>query len=101
VSEAVRAAPSNARFDRPPYRAVRLYTLAGDAEMSDADRREVGKIYAGRDWRALVRGSSRWYAISDMDSETAAVERALQACRTAEPDCSLRAVGNFRVAERP
>jgi hypothetical protein len=38
------------------YRAVRPYTLAGDAEMSVTDRREVEKIYAGRDWRALVRG---------------------------------------------
>jgi hypothetical protein len=84
------------------YQAVRPYTLAGDAEMSDADRREVEKTYAGRDWRALVRGGSgRWYAVSDMDSEAAAVERALQACRAAESDCGLRAVGNFRVVERP
>ncbi|HML12160.1 MAG TPA: adenylate/guanylate cyclase domain-containing protein [Xanthobacteraceae bacterium] len=82
------------------YRALRPYTLAGDAEMSDSDRREVGKIYAGRDWRALVRGGShRWYAVSDMDSERAAVDGALHACRAAERDCSLQAVGNFRVEE--
>jgi class 3 adenylate cyclase len=84
------------------YRAVRPYTLAGDTEMSEGDRREVAKIYAGRDWRALVRGASqRWYAVSDMDSETAAVEGAFRACRAAEADCSLHAVGNFRVEERP
>jgi class 3 adenylate cyclase len=80
------------------YRALRPYTLAGDTEMSESDRREVAKIYAGRDWRALVRGASRrWYAVSDMDSETAAVEAALRACRATEFDCALRAVGNFRV----
>jgi class 3 adenylate cyclase len=84
------------------YRALRPYTLAGDADMSEADRREVAKIYAGRDWRALVRGGSRqWYAVSDMDSETAAVEAALHTCRAAERDCTLRAIGNFRVEERP
>ena len=82
------------------YRAVRPYTLAGDAEMSEADRREVEKIYAGGDWRALVRGASRrWYAVGNLESEAAAAERALQACRSAEPDCILRAVGNFRVEE--
>jgi hypothetical protein len=80
-------------------RAVRPYVLAGDNDMSDADRRAIEQIYAGRDWRALVRGSGHWYAVSDKETETAAVEAALAACRAAERDCTLRAVGNFRVEE--
>ena len=52
------------------------------------------------DWRALVRGGSgQWYAVSDKDSETAAADAVLQVCRAAEPDCTLRALGNFRVEE--
>jgi hypothetical protein len=82
------------------YRALRPYTLAGEREMSEADRAAIGQIYAGRDWRALVRGGTgRWYAVNAADSETAAVEEARRACRAAEPDCSLRAVGNFRVED--
>jgi hypothetical protein len=80
--------------------AVRPYVLAGDNDMSDADRHAIGQIYAGRDWRALVRGGTgHWYAVSARDSETAAIEDGLQACRVAERDCALRAVGNFRVEE--
>jgi len=83
------------------YRAVRPYTLAGEKEMSDADRSAIEPIYAGRDWRALVRGGAgHWYAVGDRRSETAAAEDALRACRAAERDCSLRAVGNFRVEEQ-
>jgi class 3 adenylate cyclase len=81
------------------HRAVRPYVLAGDNDMVDADRQAIEQIYAGRDWRALVRGSGHWYAVSDKDSEAAAVEDALAACRAAERECSLRAVGNFRVEE--
>lgn len=83
------------------YRAVRPYALAADAEMSEADRRAVGAIYAGPDWRALVRGGAgRWYAVSGVETETTAVEQALQACRGEDSDCRLRAVGNFRVDDR-
>jgi class 3 adenylate cyclase len=81
-------------------RAVRPYVLAGDNDMSDADRQAVGQIYAGRDWRALVRGGTgHWYAVSARESESAAVEDAMGACRAAERDCTLRALGNFRVEE--
>jgi class 3 adenylate cyclase len=77
---------------------VRPYTLAGDSDMSEADKERVGQIYAGKDWRALARGGSgRWYAVNGAESETAAADRALQDCRQAEPRCQLRAIGNFRV----
>jgi class 3 adenylate cyclase len=83
------------------HRAVRPYVLGGETDMSDADRQAIGQIYAGRDWRALVRGGSgRWHAVSAKDSETAAVVDAVAACRAAERDCTLRAVGNFRVEEQ-
>jgi class 3 adenylate cyclase len=81
-------------------RAVRPYVLAGENDMSDADRQAVGQIYAGRDWRALVRGGTgHWYAVGARESESAAVEDAVGACRAAERDCTLRALGNFRVEE--
>jgi class 3 adenylate cyclase len=81
-------------------RAVRPYVLAGENDMSNADRQAVGQIYAGRDWRALVRGGTgHWYAVSARESESAAVEDAVGACRAAERDCTLRALGNFRVEE--
>jgi len=77
---------------------VRPYTLAGETEMSDAEKERIGKIYAGKDWRALAKGGSgRWYAVSAAESETAAVNRVLEDCRQAEARCQLRAIGNFRV----
>jgi class 3 adenylate cyclase len=83
------------------HRAVRPYTLASDPEMTEADKQQIGAIYAGKDWRALARGGSkRWYAVSDTESEAAAVDRALKTCRAAESECSLHAVGNFRVDDK-
>ncbi len=77
---------------------VRPYTLAGETEMSEADKARIGQIYAGSDWRALAKGSSgHWYALNAADSEMAAADRVLQQCRQAEPTCELRAIGNFRV----
>ena len=77
---------------------ARPYTLAGETEMSDADKQRIGQIYSGKDWRALVKGgASHWYAVKDQESESAAVDAALAACRQVEPDCKLRAIGNFRV----
>jgi hypothetical protein len=77
---------------------ARPYTLAGETEMSDADKQRIGQVYAGKDWRALVKGgASHWYAVKDAESESAAVDAALAACRQVEPDCKLRAIGNFRV----
>lgn len=79
---------------------VRPFTLAGETEMSASDRERIGAIYGGKDWRALARGASaRWYAVNQMDSEAAAVDGALKACRAVEPDCKLWAIGNFRVAQ--
>jgi len=80
---------------------VSPYTLAGDAEMSDADKERIGAIYGGKDWRALVKGGAgRWYAVSAADSEMAAADQALASCRQAETECQLRAIGNFRVDKR-
>jgi adenylate cyclase len=84
------------------YKASRPYTVVGDAEMSEADKERIGRIYSGKDWRALAKGgSSHWYAISDAESEAAAVDRALEDCRKVDTDCTLRAVGNFRVDKKP
>ncbi len=80
--------------------AVRPFTLAGEADMSEADRARIGAIYGGKDWRALARGASnKWYAVNGMESETAAVDGAIKACRAEERDCKLWAIGNFRVAQ--
>ena len=55
---------------------------------------------AASPWRALVRGGSgRWYAVNAGETEAAAVDEARRACRAAEADCTLRAVGNFRVED--
>lgn len=79
---------------------LRPFTLAGEAEMSEADKQRIGEIYRGNDWRALARGAShKWYAVNAMESETAAVDGVLRACRAEEQDCRLWAIGNFRVAK--
>jgi class 3 adenylate cyclase len=84
------------------YQAKRPYTLAGETEMSEADKQRVGQIYGGKDWRALVKGGpNHWYAVKEAESEAAAVELALEACRKVEPQCKLRAIGSFRVDEKP
>jgi class 3 adenylate cyclase len=83
------------------YGIVRPYTLAGDTEMSNADKERIGSIYGGKDWRALAKGGSgRWYGVAAADSETAAVDQALASCRQAETACEPRAIGNFRIDKR-
>ncbi len=83
------------------YRIIAPFTLSGENEMAQADKQRIGQIYGGKDWRALARGNSRqWYAVNGLDSETAAAEEALKACRKTETTCTLHAVGNFRVGER-
>ena len=83
------------------YRIIAPFTLSGESEMTQADKQRIGQIYGGKDWRALARGDSRqWYAVSGLDSETAAADEALKACRKTETTCTLHAVGNFRVGER-
>lgn len=79
---------------------LRPFTLAGEVEMSEADKERIGQIYRGKDWRALSRGAShKWYAVKAMDSEADAADGALRACRVEEQDCRLWAIGNFRVVK--
>jgi DNA-binding response OmpR family regulator len=83
------------------HRIAAPFTLAGEPEMTEADRERIGQIYGGTDWRALAKGQSgRWYAVGGQASESAAVEAALKTCRAAESDCELYAIGNFRVGEK-
>jgi len=71
------------------------------SEMSDPDKERIGKIYGGKDWRALAKGGSgRWYAVNAAESEMAAADRVLQDCRQTETQCQLRAIGNFRIDRR-
>ncbi len=83
------------------YGALRPFTLAGETEMSEADKERIGKIYGAKDWRALARGGSKqWYAVSAMASEAAAADAVLAACHASERDCTLWAISNFRVAAK-
>ena len=79
---------------------VRPFTLAGEREMSEADKARIGQVYSGKDWRALARGAShKWYAVNGMASETAAADGVLRACHAEEQNCRLWAIGNFRVVK--
>ncbi len=80
------------------YAIAAPFTLAGELQMSDAERQEVARVYAGKDWRALVRGQSgAWYPVAARPSEAAAVDDALKACHAAETGCTVHAIGNWRV----
>jgi class 3 adenylate cyclase len=82
------------------YQVTQTFTLAGEKEMTDADRERLGPIYSGKDWRALARGIlPHWYAVNNMESETAAVNEVLKICRELEKVCILHAIGNFRVGK--
>jgi adenylate cyclase len=77
---------------------VRPYTIAGEMEMSAADKVRIAKLYSAKDWRALAKGASgSWYAVSEAASEIAAQDEVLHECRQVETTCWLRAIGNFRV----
>lgn len=83
------------------HHVTQPFTLAGENEMADADKERIGKIYIGKDWRAIARGGSkRWYAVANADSEAAAAEQVLKACRDVEQECTLHAIGSFRVGDR-
>jgi DNA-binding response OmpR family regulator len=83
------------------HRVIAPFTLASETEMSEAERQRIAKIYADKDWRALAKGrSARWYAVAGRETETAAVDDVLKACRAAEPDCRVHAIGNWRVGGR-
>ena len=84
------------------YQAKRPYILAAETEMSEADKQRIGQIYSGKDWRALAKGgSNHWYAVKETESEAAAVAYVLDACHKVEQECKLRAIGSFRVDEKP
>jgi DNA-binding response OmpR family regulator len=83
------------------YAIAAPFTLAGESQMSEAERKDVARVYAGRDWRALARGrSGRWYAVEGRETEAAAVDEAMKACRAAEAECILHAIGNWRVGDK-
>jgi hypothetical protein len=83
------------------YQGARPYTLAGETEMSEADKQRIGQIYSGKDWRALAKGGpNHWYAVKEAESEAVAVDRVLEACHKVERECTLRAIGNFRVDKK-
>jgi hypothetical protein len=83
------------------YAIAAPFTLAGESQMSEPERQRVAQVYGGRDWRALARGrSGRWYAVEGRPTEAAAVDEALQACRAAEAECVLHAIGNWRVGDK-
>lgn len=75
-----------------------VFTLAGARGMAEVDRLRIATIYSGRDWRALSRGKTGWYAVADLPSESAAVDAALAACAQADSECRLYAISNFRIA---
>jgi hypothetical protein len=80
------------------YQVTGPFAIAGEREMTDADKQRIAQIYVGDDWRALAKGSSaQWYAVSGAESEAAAVSQVLKACRARESGCTLHAIGNFRV----
>jgi hypothetical protein len=82
------------------HRPIDVFMIANEVEMSDQDKRRIGKIYEQKEWRALVRAKSgNWYAVANAASEAAAVEAALASCAQSERDCRLYAIGNFRVAD--
>jgi hypothetical protein len=75
------------------YRITHPFTLAGENEMTEADKERIGQIYIDKGWRAVAKGgSNNWYAVSNMDSELAAVGQVLEACRRADQKCSLYAI---------
>ena len=83
------------------YRVLGPFTLAGEADMSTAERTRMATIYAGKDWRALAKDrSGRWYAVAGRPTEAAAIEDVLKACGAQETPCSLHAIGNWRVGEK-
>jgi hypothetical protein len=83
------------------HRILAPFTLAGEADMSEAERQRIARIYADKDWRALAKGrSTRWYAVAGRETEAIAVDDVLRACRAEEPECRVHAIGNWRVGDR-
>jgi adenylate cyclase len=87
---------------RPPQtkRIIGALTFAGDKSIPAGERARLLQIYAAGDWQAMARGANgTWHAIAGQASELAAIEAALTACRQADRDCRLYAVGRFLVAD--
>jgi class 3 adenylate cyclase len=83
------------------YRVTGAFMLARETTMSADDKQRLATIYGQKDWRALAKGrSGRWYAVGGIDTEEQAADKAMEACRQAEPECLLHAIGNFRVDGR-
>jgi adenylate cyclase len=83
------------------HTVTEFFMLATESEMSAADKRRIGQIYLGQDWRALARGGGKeWFAVSDMPSEQAAIDAVMRICGGAHQDCALHAINNFRVEAR-
>jgi hypothetical protein len=77
-----------------------IFMLTTAAEMTEQVRQQVEQVYRDKEWRALARGKSGgWYPVANAPSESAAVETALELCGKNDSDCSLYAIGNFRVIE--
>jgi hypothetical protein len=77
---------------------VSVFTFAGDTRIPRAERDELMKIYAGRDWRAIAHGANGvWLAVADEASEEDAVRDALGKCSAKDKDCDVFAIGNFIV----
>jgi DNA-binding winged helix-turn-helix (wHTH) protein len=79
---------------------TRVFTLTDEPDMSEQDKRRIGTIYQGPEWRALVRGGSgTWQASAAAASEADAVDDAFRLCAARDHDCRLYAIGNFRVGD--
>jgi DNA-binding winged helix-turn-helix (wHTH) protein len=85
----------------PKLRQVtRLFTLAGETAIPEAERQRIATIYQRSDWRALARGGGgTWHAVAGATSEAAAIEQAMKLCAAGDQDCRIYAIGNFRVAD--
>jgi DNA-binding winged helix-turn-helix (wHTH) protein len=79
---------------------IRVFLPSMEADLDPSEKERIGRIYQGREWRALARGKNgTWHAIADAPSEAAAIGSALKTCAQADTECRLYAIGNFRVAQ--
>ena len=87
---------------RASYRIIRRSRSPARSEMTRG-RQAAHRANLRRQGlaRARARRVRQWYAVNGLDSETAAADEALKACRQAEPTCTLHAIGNFRAASAP
>jgi DNA-binding winged helix-turn-helix (wHTH) protein len=86
----------------PKSRGIQdTFLLTTATEMSAQDKERIGEIYRQKDWRALARGKSgSWYPVANASSEASAVEGAFALCAQQDTDCTIYAIGNFRVADK-